>query len=271
MKNIGFQGYALLLVVFFMSFFGCKNAKNDHKMRLLSFDTLYTYNNIDVYTHPDAPQMKVTVEYIFPNNDEEILNTFNEKMFGAKGVVGNAGKALNNYVAFLESYYRNNADSTEAVHLPEELLAKTFHLCNEIAYQDTMFVSGRIDKILYEGGIHPSNEITLFTIDRHTGKTLNERDLFVNGYQESLSKLLVTALQEKYRKENPEDLEPEGFFNTEEISSNGNFMLDDKGILYCFNEYEIATYALGAIFIRIDYATLSPILSPDSPAHFYFR
>ena len=47
---------------------------------------------------------------------------------------------------------------------------------------------------------------------------------------------------------------------TEEIKPNGNFLLSEEGIVYIFNQYEIAPYAAGVIELTIPWDEVSDIL-----------
>ncbi len=271
MKNSLFKGASLcggvvmLLLLTTGLWTGCNRHKHVGEAGLLTFDTLYTYHNIELHPHSGGASMEVSIEYVFPNNSNKMLGVFNEKTFADKelGQVS-AEKALNLYVGYLTSYYRSGIDSAEEEHLPAELLKQKFRLCNEVLYQDSLLVSVRVERMTEESGAHAMHEITLFTVDRRIGRALTEQDLFVDGYKEYLGELIVKSLQSQYRTDNPEDLEPEGFFSASEIFPNGNFYLDETGITYCFNEYEIATYATGVVFVHIDYNRLVSILSRES-------
>ena len=65
--------------------------------------------------------------------------------------------------------------------------------------------------------------------------------------------------------ENPKDLENIGFFSVEEIFPNGNFLVDEDGITYTFNEYEIAAYVVRETNVFLPYAEILYLLKKDSP------
>ena len=64
---------------------------------------------------------------------------------------------------------------------------------------------------------------------------------------------------------NPKDLENIGFFSVEEIFPNGNFLVDEDGITYTFNEYEIAAYVVRETNVFLPYAEILYLLKKDSP------
>ena len=54
-----------------------------------------------------------------------------------------------------------------------------------------------------------------------------------------------------------------GYLSTTSIYPPDNFLLKEEGILYYYNVYEIAPYALGATQLTISYSDLDDILRDD--------
>ncbi len=61
----------------------------------------------------------------------------------------------------------------------------------------------------------------------------------------------------------PDSLLMKGFFTIEDIVPNNNFWLDEIGIHYSYNQYEIAPYSMGVIDVTVPYSDISDILLPD--------
>ena len=93
---------------------------------------------------------------------------------------------------------------------------------------------------------------------------ISEEDIFVPNYQKSLAEIMVNKLMVENDVTTPEGLVEKGFFNIEDIFPNNNFWLDDKGIHYAFNQYEIAPYVMGVIEIDIPYEDLKDILKAEN-------
>ena len=68
-----------------------------------------------------------------------------------------------------------------------------------------------------------------------------------------------------------EGLLEQGFFNIEDIFPNNNFWLDNEGIHYAFNQYEIAPYVMGVIKVDIPYEDLKDILRTDNGVDRFFK
>ena len=102
-------------------------------------------------------------------------------------------------------------------------------------------------------------------IDLNAAKPLTEEDLFVDGFAEPMAQILVDQIAKQNDVTDPKELENLGFFSIDEIFPNGNFLVDDKGITYSFNEYEIAAYAVGLTQVTLPYAEIRHLLRDDSP------
>ena len=109
-------------------------------------------------------------------------------------------------------------------------------------------------------GAHGSITITYFVFDLKTGKRLTEEDIFAKNYQEIITKIMLTKLKEE-EEENAHDYN----YNLENVKPNGNFSVNEEGITYLFNPYEIVAYFGGAPQIFIPYEELTSILKKKSP------
>ena len=90
-------------------------------------------------------------------------------------------------------------------------------------------------------------------------------ELRLEGYEEKLAQLLVDQIAKQNNVANNKELENIGFFSIDEIFPNGNFMVDETGITYSFNEYEIAAYVVGATHVQLPYKEIRHLLRDDSP------
>ena len=94
---------------------------------------------------------------------------------------------------------------------------------------------------------------------------LTEEDIFIGNYQDELSRLLVKHIAKQNKVEDPKELENIGYFSVDEISPNGNFLIDDRGITYTFNEYEIAAYVIGVTNVFLPFEELQSLIRADGP------
>ncbi|NLY25603.1 MAG: DUF3298 domain-containing protein, partial [Bacteroidales bacterium] len=71
-------------------------------------------------------------------------------------------------------------------------------------------------------------------------------------------------LMDEYNVDEPDSLLMRGFFTIEDIVPNNNFWLNDEGIHYTYNQYEIASYSMGVINVTVPYSDLTDILLPET-------
>lgn len=131
---------------------------------------------------------------------------------------------------------------------------------NKIVFQDDSLLSYAVEYSDYEGGAHGSYRITYTNINLNKLVTLTEEDLFIPDYYKPLTEKIVQSLMQSYGVNEPDSLLAKGFFTIEDIVPNNNFWLNEEGIHYTYNQYEIAPYAMGAIDVMIPYTKLEDIL-----------
>ena len=136
---------------------------------------------------------------------------------------------------------------------------------NEILYNRNNFISFVVKNISYEGGAHGSNSIYGYVIDLNTGKIINEKDFAGRNYKKNLSPVIAKKIAIAKGLNNASQLESIGYTAVEDIVPNENFIFDDKGITYYFNEYEIAAYFVGITEVFIPYEELRTYITNDNP------
>ena len=112
-----------------------------------------------------------------------------------------------------------------------------------------------------EGGDHAVNQQVVMNFEAKTGRLLNIRNVFIEGFEEQLKPLLLKALQEKTGHESIKALHDNGYLNNSDIYVPENFILGSDAITFVYNPDEIAPYTVGSIELTIAYATVDRILS----------
>ena len=142
---------------------------------------------------------------------------------------------------------------------------------NDIAYNQNDILSYSIYVENYTGGAHGSHATANHVINMKTGAPVTESDIFIEDFQDDLAQILVDRIAKQNSVENAKDLENIGFFSIDEIFPNNNFLIDENGITYTFNEYEIAAYVVGATSVHLPYEEIQYLLKKESPiAHLAF-
>lgn len=119
-------------------------------------------------------------------------------------------------------------------------------------YKDV--ISYRTATYTYTGGAHGSTWEANLNFDRKSGKLLEQEDVFAEGFEGQVRKLLMKHLNDG-RDENSQIS-----LLVDEIEPNGNFAIGPEGITFTYNQYEIAAYAFGIIDILIPADEIKPYL-----------
>lgn len=262
-----FASKSMLLTALALIFLtmGCSPSSKDGQIELLKIDSIEATTVLDLDPNFHKSKMDVHIKYLYPTNNDSILLTMNRYFWGDT-LPDNSPmeEKLKRYLEDQKQMFSFEPENPDSDKMYNALTQQKLEMCNEVVYQDTSIFTTRIETDLYTGGIHGSYTVKFLTFDRATNRPLTERDLFVDGYQEQLSKIIKDAIFKLYKVNSPEALEGLGFFSATEIDPNDNFYITPQGLWYCYNEYEIATYALGYIIVRLDFDALEPILAPNS-------
>ena len=145
----------------------------------------------------------------------------------------------------------------------------------EIAWWDNekMIIRNNSENILsysiesdrFTGGAHGGKNYLNAVINLKTGERITEDDLFTEESKPLISEIILKKIMEKHQVEKAEDLEQIGFFDVAEIGLNKNFYVTEQGIVYTYNEYEIAAYALGTTEVLLNYKDISGFMIPGNP------
>ncbi len=137
------------------------------------------------------------------------------------------------------------------------------NLNNKIIFQNEALLSYAVHYSDYTGGAHGSYYITYTNIDLNSLTTITEEDLFAPNYQKKLADIIINRLMIQNNVSTKEELLEIGYFDIDDIFPNKNFWLNDEGIHYAFNQYEIAPYVMGVTEVDIPYEDLTEILNPN--------
>ena len=129
----------------------------------------------------------------------------------------------------------------------------------DTTYANADFLTVKLETFAYTGGAHPNSNLSFYVFDRETGRTLSLTDLV------SDTTALLNVVEQTFRQQQellPQtNLEERGYF-----LRNGRFFLPANigmsrtGMIFYYNPYEIAAYALGPIEVTVPYTQLGGII-----------
>lgn len=273
-KNILVIIASLALVALFAT--SCFN-----KEKGIKFDNLAIKEQVYLFADNDTtkPFANVEIDFTYPKNyksKEDLLRLqkifigtfFNHMSYDSLS----PKEALNAYFDKYTNDYRNlgnqyyeDMGNLEGDNQPSWYWYQLFK-SNEILFEDESILSYSVEHYYYEGGAHGSLSAMYYTIDLNNLTTITEENIFKPNFHHLLTERIVENLMKKYDVTTPEDLLNEGFFDINDIAPNNNFWLNNQGVHYIFNQYEIAPYSMGPIEVTIPYQEIQSIIIPESIA-----
>jgi hypothetical protein len=258
--------FILGLIPFFSA---CHHALPDPPVLIRQHYVLTGLNHCDTMTNKGVD---VTVNYFLLKENSQGARTINDSL--RQLAVGSiTGWLDSTTVASHPDAHRNLATAATLFAADyETMIGDMGGLggCWELKTQaDTMYTSAkaltvRMETYAYTGGAHPNSNLALYMFDRETGHTLSMSDLV------SDTTALLDVVEQAFRRQQelmPQtNLEEHGYFLRDgRFFLPANIGMSRTGMVFCYNPYEIAAYAVGPIEVTVPYAQLSGILRPDGP------
>ena len=274
-----------LVVLFLISVFvsGCNIGTKKTTDNDVTFDSISVDKTYHLLENPENPNCNLQINFTYPakydNKDilKKIQQQFVYSYFGdgyenlspEEATAKYTEDYLNNYKDLEDEY---KAEVAKADETPVGAWFSYFEMSSDdIAYNKNDILSYTVNFENYTGGAHGAHSFTNHVIDMKTGNLIKEDDIFIEGFQEDLAQILIDRIAKQNTVENPKELENIGFFSIDEIFPIGIFLIDDNGITYTFNEYEIAAYVVGATNVHLPYEEIQYLLKKESPiAHLAF-
>ena len=244
----------------------------------IKFDSIMVKEKYHLLGDTTNPYCSLESVFTFPSDykDKEILDKlktyFVHSFFGEDISTENPKEAIDIYTQmYITDYKELESDFIEELKITGE---KPQHdswysyyeiSSNEILYNKCNLLSYGVSVEYFTGGAHGGNGFNNYVINLITGDEINEDDIFIKNYEDSLAQIILYTIASDNNVESPEELESMGFFNIDEIYPNSNFYVDAKGITYTYNEYEIAAQYVGRIDVFIPYERIRQLIRNDSP------
>ncbi len=129
----------------------------------------------------------------------------------------------------------------------------------DTAYAGKRVLTAKFETYAYTGGAHPNSNLSFYTFDRETGQMLGLTDMV------SDTTALLDVVEQVFRKQqqvpSPINLEERGYFLRDgKFFLPANVGLSRQGMVFYYNPYEIAAYAVGPIELTVPYEQLNGIL-----------
>jgi len=119
---------------------------------------------------------------------------------------------------------------------------------------------------VFQGGAHPTSNITYQVFSLKTGKEIPLSELVPEEKMVDLTKVAEKHFRRVRGLKPDETYENAGFqFEQNKFALNKNFLFSKDGLAFCFNQYEIAPYAMGPTEIVIPWEDLKNLIDSKGP------
>lgn len=246
----------------------CAGCGNNTSIPTISFEKAKLEKEVPLTNDPDAPSCSVVLEVDYATSDNTetaraINDAIEEKLFTITGL--SMEQALDSFTNQYTREYKQNLAPLYAEDKGDDLKRTWYEYNYSI---DTETQTGRDDRIViymitmdyYEGGAHGIEQLLVMNFDKLSGRQLTLKDIFVPGYEARLTELLLEKLMDITDTNNMEELKAKGFLFSMDMFPSENFKLADGHIVFVYNAYEIAPYAIGRTELDLTYDEVSEIL-----------
>ncbi len=196
-----------------------------------------------------------------PDPVVDALNqTIRDKLFGA--VEGEKPTSVDQLAEMFFNDYakamKENPDMPGAWSLKFEVTVRL---------ADDDLLSLEILQSAFTGGAHPNSTFDLLVLSPKTGARIALPAVVAADKMGELVKVAERHFRKVRGVKDGETYEAAGFFfEGDTFALNDNFLIAPEGLVFCFNAYEIAPYAMGPTDLVIPWSDLGGIVDPKGPA-----
>ncbi len=134
----------------------------------------------------------------------------------------------------------------------------------EVINENSKFVCVRFSEYSNMGGAHPNSVMLFSNINLQNGKEIKLAELFVSDYQNVLNQVAEKWFRAERGLKPTDNLEEAGFwFKDNKFAVNDNFAITNEGLIFYFNDYEVAPHAVGPTEFTISFVELKSIINPN--------
>lgn len=269
----------LMVTVFLLTgiaFFSCKEKKTtaDDKLTLVH-GVLKTTTYLNDDPTKKSLLSDVSIEFPLSYSDGVVLNKVRKQVLldyypEADTIFNTAMDVLKAYLEdynkfFIESEGGFSDEETSEYENQNEDTPWTNNQSMNVRFNEKGLFSYTVFSERFTGGAHGGKNFINTVIDLKSGEKITEDDLFNETTKPLIVNMIIDKIMKTHKVGKASELQDIGYFDVSEIGLNKNFYLDEKGLTYTFNEYEIAAYAVGATEVRLGYNEIADLLKPGSP------
>lgn len=240
--------------------------KNDSK-----YDYIFTKGRQRLFAAlRDGPKAEFSASSIWPKGDAETDNYLKEILrntFKGDSTDEAIGPVLLRNKKNFFAKYREQYKSAEPEHVTEiEYKFSMDDITDQmICWQSENILSLATHHYSYDGGAHGSSSKIYHSYDLKNKKLFTTEDIFQEGWDSVVSKLIVQKLRATYKIKEYESLKKAEFFE-DVIKPSNNFYFTSKGLGFSYLPNEIAPYNVGQVTVFVPFAEIEGVLQQSFTA-----
>ncbi len=135
----------------------------------------------------------------------------------------------------------------------------SYNLEGSIAFDSLNIITIEFNLFSYTGGAHPNAQVIYNSFDDESGKRLALAEVVTDV--DKLKELAEKKFRQQKKLGQHANLNEAGYmFENNQFTLNDNFGILKEGIIFYYNDYEIAPYAMGPTEILISYEEVGDLL-----------
>jgi hypothetical protein len=260
----------------------CKKTQPTAVVNEVTFDTIQISDIYHLEGDSTKPSCSLKLNYIAPVKyaDQDILDkmqkelnvlVFEDELLGSMSPQDAAKRFAKNYIENYKEEAQTRFPNWAESHETEDYFSFYKTIETVVLYNNSSLLSYQVSAMDYKGGANSYTAYKNAVIDLKTGKLLSEEDIFKSGYEKALNQILIDKIVSQNKAKKAEDLLELGFWGIEDLTSNGNFLIDSTKLTYIFSQGEYSAPSLGEIRVTIPYKEIYPILKEQSPISLFFE
>jgi len=140
------------------------------------------------------------------------------------------------------------------------------NVVGNVVFNADGFLSYQVITDSYTGGAHGNKTIDNGVFDLTRLDQITLIDLFNEATIDGLNEKVRNKLMIQNQCSSLEELAEKGhFISPNEIEATENFYINEEGITWTFDPYEIAPFSVGEVYISLSWDEVTPFLAPESP------
>lgn len=256
--------YALLVYILLLPFLliSCKQQKigSENGTERWTFDSIVVDSVVNLSTAENSPtaEIHLNIKYAMGKKSEKINDT-----------ILHCGMLIPDYLVlitpslspqqaidtFLVKYIADYQKSYGDLYARDREHGASYNMkysCNTHVTSFNGMFCYIANVYYYAGGAHGQNLTIVKNIDSSTGQIIRNIDLFVPGYDERLTELIVEKLCKRFKADNLKELQEKGIFMAADPYVTENVLIGEKSFTFIYCDTEIAPHSVGEIRVEIN-------------------